>query len=44
MVRTEYPREIAFVAEVPLTTSGKVIRRFFREEAREEAARQRRGG
>ncbi|MER2606562.1 MAG: AMP-binding protein [Siculibacillus sp.] len=40
----EYPREIAFVAEVPLTTSGKVIRRFFREEAREEAARQRRGG
>ncbi len=33
----EYPREIAFVADVPLTTSGKVIRRFFREQARAEA-------
>jgi acetyl-CoA synthetase len=27
----EYPREIAFVDEIPLTTSGKVIRRLFRE-------------
>ncbi|MCE1235637.1 MAG: AMP-binding protein [Hyphomicrobiales bacterium] len=34
----EYPREIEFVAEIPLTTSGKVIRRFFRERARGEAA------
>lgn len=34
----EYPREIAFVDEVPLTTTGKVIRRFFREQARDEAA------
>ena len=29
----EYPREIAFVAEVPLTTTGKVIRRLLRERA-----------
>jgi acetyl-CoA synthetase len=34
----EYPREIAFVPEIPLTTTGKVIRRFFREQARAEAA------
>ena len=27
----EYPREIAFVDELPLTTSGKVIRRALRE-------------
>ena len=27
----EYPREIAFVDSLPLTTSGKVIRRFLRE-------------
>lgn len=27
----EYPREIEFVAELPLTTSGKVIRRFLRD-------------
>ncbi|MCB1501256.1 MAG: AMP-binding protein [Bauldia sp.] len=33
----EYPREIAFVEEVPLTTSGKVIRRGFREKAAREA-------
>ncbi len=32
----EYPREIAFVDEIPLTTSGKVIRRHFREMARQE--------
>jgi acetyl-CoA synthetase len=32
----EYPREIAFVDEIPLTTSGKVIRRAFRERARRE--------
>ena len=34
----EYPREIDFVADIPLTTTGKVIRRFFRERARDEAA------
>ncbi|NLH82432.1 MAG: AMP-binding protein, partial [Phyllobacteriaceae bacterium] len=34
----EYPREIEFVEEIPLTTTGKVIRRFFREKARDEAA------
>jgi acetyl-CoA synthetase len=34
----EYPREIAFVDDVPLTTSGKVIRRAFRERAGKEAA------
>ncbi|HET7714712.1 MAG TPA: AMP-binding protein [Bauldia sp.] len=33
----EYPREIEFVAEVPLTTSGKVVRRGFRERAAREA-------
>ncbi|PZO77657.1 MAG: AMP-dependent synthetase [Mesorhizobium amorphae] len=33
----EYPREVAFVDEVPLTTSGKVIRRIFRDLAKEEA-------
>ena len=30
----EYPREIEFVDEIPLTTSGKVIRRMFRERVR----------
>ena len=33
----EYPREVAFVDSMPLTTSGKVIRRIFRERARREA-------
>ena len=33
----EYPREIEFVGEIPLTTSGKVIRRGFRERAAREA-------
>ncbi len=33
----EYPRELAFVDEVPLTTSGKVIRRAFRDRAAAEA-------
>ncbi|MCB8839072.1 AMP-binding protein [Aurantimonas sp. VKM B-3413] len=33
----EYPREIAFVTEMPLTTSGKIIRRVFREMAEREA-------
>ena len=33
----EYPREIAFVDAIPLTTTGKVIRRHFREAARREA-------
>jgi acetyl-CoA synthetase len=34
----EYPREIAFVDDIPLTTSGKVIRRQLRELAEREAA------
>ena len=34
----EYPREVAFVAELPLTTTGKIIRRELRERARGEAA------
>jgi len=34
----EYPREVDFVGEIPLTTTGKVIRRTLREQAREEAA------
>jgi acetyl-CoA synthetase len=29
----EYPREIAFIGELPLTTTGKVIRRLLREKA-----------
>ncbi len=29
----EYPREIAFIDEMPLTTTGKVIRRLLREKA-----------
>ncbi len=33
----EYPREIEFVEQVPLTTTGKVIRRIFREQAKQEA-------
>jgi acetyl-CoA synthetase len=33
-----YPREIEFVDAIPLTTTGKVIRRLFRERARAEAA------
>jgi acetyl-CoA synthetase len=33
----EYPREVAFVEAMPLTTTGKVIRRHFREAARREA-------
>ncbi len=32
----EYPREIAFVDHIPLTTSGKVIRRIFRDQVRNE--------
>ncbi|GGB38697.1 AMP-dependent synthetase [Roseibium aquae] len=32
----EYPREIEFVTELPMTTSGKVIRRTLREKARAE--------
>ncbi len=32
----EYPREIEFVSEMPLTTSGKVIRRLFRDQAKAE--------
>ena len=32
----EYPREVEFVATMPLTTSGKVIRQIFRERARRE--------
>lgn len=30
----EYPREVEFVTELPLTTTGKVIRRLLRERAR----------
>ena len=33
----EYPREVAFVDQIPLTTTGKVIRRHFRDAARREA-------
>jgi acetyl-CoA synthetase len=33
----EYPREVEFVDSMPLTTTGKVIRRVFRDRAKEEA-------
>ena len=33
----EYPREVAFVDHLPLTTSGKVIRHLLRKQAAEEA-------
>src|SRR6201988_2599718 len=29
----EYPREVAFITEMPMTTTGKVIRRLLREKA-----------
>jgi acetyl-CoA synthetase len=29
----EYPREIAFIPEMPMTSTGKVIRRLLREKA-----------
>ena len=29
----EYPREVAFIDEMPMTTTGKVIRRLLREQA-----------
>ncbi|KZM50974.1 AMP-binding protein [Labrenzia sp. OB1] len=32
----EYPREIAFVEALPMTTTGKIIRRELREQARRE--------
>ena len=34
----EYPREVEFVASMPLTTSGKVIRRIFRDRAKAETS------
>jgi acetyl-CoA synthetase len=33
----EYPREIVFVDDIPMTTSGKIIRRHFRELAKQDA-------
>jgi acetyl-CoA synthetase len=33
----EYPREVEFVESMPLTTTGKVVRRIFRDRARQEA-------
>lgn len=32
-----YPREVEFVDDIPLTTTGKVIRRVFREKAKAES-------
>jgi acetyl-CoA synthetase len=29
----EYPREITFINELPMTTTGKIIRRLLREKA-----------
>jgi acetyl-CoA synthetase len=29
----EYPREIAFIDQMPMTTTGKIIRRILRERA-----------
>jgi acetyl-CoA synthetase len=33
----EYPREVEFVDSMPLTTTGKVIRRIFRDRAKHES-------
>jgi acetyl-CoA synthetase len=33
----EYPREVEFVDALPMTTTGKVIRRLLRDRAAEEA-------
>ncbi|ADZ68608.1 AMP-binding protein [Polymorphum gilvum] len=35
----EYPREIAFIDDLPMTTTGKVVRRELRERARDETDR-----
>ena len=35
----EYPREVEFITELPLTNTGKIIRRTLREQAREEYER-----
>jgi acetyl-CoA synthetase len=32
----EYPREVEFIDALPLTTTGKVIRRLLREKAASE--------
>lgn len=37
MAANIYPREVEFVKEIPMTTTGKVIRRLFREQAKKEA-------
>ncbi|QQP91541.1 acyl-CoA synthetase [Skermanella sp. TT6] len=34
----EYPRDVAFVPELPMTVTGKVMRRVLRRQAAEEAA------
>ena len=34
----EYPREIAFIDDLPMTTTGKVVRRLLRERAAAELA------
>jgi acetyl-CoA synthetase len=34
----EYPREIEFVADLPMTTTGKVIRRELRQIGQQERA------
>ena len=39
----EYPREIEFVNELPMTTTGKVVRRTLRERAARDAAAMHRG-
>ncbi|MCB1445350.1 MAG: hypothetical protein KDJ87_05985, partial [Rhizobiaceae bacterium] len=33
----EYPREVEFIDALPMTTTGKVIRRLLRDRAAEEA-------
>ncbi|PCI05954.1 MAG: AMP-dependent synthetase [Hyphomicrobiales bacterium] len=37
MAANIYPREVEFIEEIPMTTTGKVIRRLFREQAKKEA-------
>ena len=33
----EYPREVAFIDDMPMTTTGKVIRRLLRQRAPADA-------
>lgn len=38
LAKHEYPREIRFVADLPMTTTGKILRRELRDQAKSEIA------